>query len=131
MTNKTVESLQKKAASGYKKVVNTLDDKATPILLAGLLVAPQMTAFAANEGNKAITLVINLVAIGLMIRGVLGLAHGLSAYGEAKEDGEGPAMSKAKQQLTGGILMVALGGIFISSIGKSLIGLVSFDSLKW
>ncbi len=52
---------------------------------------------------------------GAAIRAVMGL----SAYTETKSEGEGPEMSKAKNQITASIMAIALGAALIAN-GKSI-----------
>lgn len=67
-------------------------------------------AFAANEAKNLMEMIIKILGALSIIAGAIIGFTGLMAYAEAKSEGEGPAMAKAKNQLTSAVMLVLLGG---------------------
>lgn len=66
-------------------------------------------AFAGNEGKTLFTNIVKLIGAAALAGGAIAGVMGVVAYGEAKSEGEGPAMAKAKNQITGAIILVVIG----------------------
>lgn len=104
--------------------------ESAPALVATAIVGASMmqnVAFAADAKTLFGYIVKGFGGIliaGAAIRAVMGL----SAYTEAKSEGEGPEMSKAKNQITASIMAVALGIALVASGSKfgDLIGTITF-----
>lgn len=104
--------------------------ESAPALVATAIVGASMmqnVAFAADVKTLFGYIVKGfggLLIAGASIRAIMGL----SAYTEAKSEGEGPEMSKAKNQITASIMGVALGIALVASGSKfgDLIGTITF-----
>lgn len=94
--------------------------KAAPHLaiIAALSIMAFNPALAASSSPKDVFDVIIKVLSGFCIAaGAIRAFTGVMAYAEAKDEGEGPAMAKARNQITAAILLVVLGaaGVGLSS----------------
>ena len=105
--------------------------ESAPALVATAIVGASMmqnVALAAADAAKLFETIVKVFG-GLLIAGAtIRAVMGLSAYTEAKSEGEGPEMSKAKNQITASIMAIALGIALeggASSIG-SMIGKITF-----
>ncbi len=90
-------------------------------------------AFAEGEEDNAKTIikwVIKILGGMSVVGGLVVAAGGVVAFGEAKADGEGPAMAKARNQITAGIVMIALGGS-LTAFGNTLAGMVNDNLFKY
>lgn len=67
-------------------------------------------AFAADEGKSLFTNIVKILGALALAAGAITAIMGAIAYAEAKSEGEGPAMAKAKNQITGAVMLGILGG---------------------
>ena len=109
---------------------NKIKESAPALITTAIVGAAMMqnVAFAAADAAKLFEYIVKglggILIAGAAIRAVMGI----SAYTEAKSDGEGPEMSKAKNQITASIMGIALGIALeggASGIG-SMIGKITF-----
>lgn len=96
------------------KVINvkTKIKESAPALVATAVIGASMmqnVAFAAADAAKLFEYIVKglggIVIAGAAIRAVMGL----SAYTDAKSEGEGPEMSKAKNQISASIMGIVFG----------------------
>ena len=111
---------------------NKITESAPALITTAIVGASMMqnVAFAAADAAKLFEYIVKglggILIAGAAIRAVMGI----SAYTEAKSDGEGPEMSKAKNQITASIMGVVLGIALeggASGIG-SMIGKITFGA---
>ena len=100
-----------KATSIVSKIgnkVNELQSKATPYIAAvstGLAMGVTQ-----NVGWAAVSSIISTVlCIVCSVGGGINALTGGVAFAEAKSEGDGPALTKAKNQLAGGAALIAVG----------------------
>lgn len=90
---------------------NKIKESAPALITTAIVGASMMqnVAFAAADASKLFEYIVKglggILIAGSAIRAVMGV----SAYTEAKSDGEGPEMSKAKNQITASIMGIAFG----------------------
>lgn len=124
MKNKTETKIQP-----FIHRISPVAQKAKPLILSLFLTAVIVLSNPAFAGNgaelfKAIVKVLGaLSTAGGAIYGIIGLI----AYAEAKSEGEGPAMAKAKNQLVGAVMLMALGVAMIA--GSSAIAGMIQDNI--
>ena len=106
-----------KHLSLFTKLISTLQTekakKVMPYLSAGcicLCMCCTRFVFAA-DAKEIIELVVKVMGIIAGILGVLTTVMGAMAYAEAKSEGEGPAMAKAKNQIAGGAGLLIIAGV--------------------
>ena len=102
-----------KATSIVSKIgnkVNELQSKATPYIAAvstGLAMGvTQNVGWAA--GSSVSSIISTVLCIVCSVGGINALTGGV-AFAEAKSEGDGPALTKAKNQLAGGAALIAVG----------------------
>lgn len=112
-----------KATSIVSKIgnkVNELQSKATPYIApvsTGLTIGvTQNVGWAA--GSSVASIISTVLCIICSASGGINALTGGIALGEAKSEGDGPAQTKAKNQLVGGVAVVAV-GIAIKAIDIS------------
>lgn len=116
------------------KVINvkTKIKESAPALVATAIIGVSMmqnVAFAAGDASKLFETIVKVFG-GLLIAGsAIRAVMGLSAYTEAKSEGEGPEMSKAKNQITASIMGIALGVALEGGAGSigSMISKITFS----
>lgn len=84
-------------------------------------------AFAAGASDLFTVIVKALGGIALAGAAIWAVM-GAIAYGEAKTDGEGPEMKKAKNQIVGAIILAVVGGALAAGASQigSLVSNISF-----
>lgn len=91
--------------------VNELQSKATPYIAAvstGIAMgATQNVGWAA--GSSVASIISTVLCIICSASGGINALTGAIALGESKSEGDGPAQTKAKNQLVGGAAVVAVG----------------------
>lgn len=103
-----------KATSIVSKIgnkVNELQSKATPYIAAvstGLAMGvTQNVGWAA--GSSVASIISTVLCIICSVGGGINALTGGVAFAEAKSEGDGPALTKAKNQLAGGAALIAVG----------------------
>lgn len=104
--------------------------KAKPYILSFAMMGAMIlgnVAFAAT-GKELFTTIVKALGGLSIASGAIIAIMGLIAYGEAQADGEGPAMAKAKKQLTGAIILVIV-GVALSAGASSIANMITDISL--
>ncbi len=87
--------------------------------------AAKATAFAAGgDATEVFTLVIRILGGIAIIKGAISTYSGLTSYADAKTEGEGPKMARAKDEISGAIILVAI-GLVAEGFAGQLAGLIS------
>ena len=105
-----------KADNKFSRARMTL---ATILGVIGAFFLNSQVVFAAADSNvvSIATMIFKVLgAIGIIGGLIMGIM-GIMAYAEAKSEGEGPAMSKAKNQVIGAIILLAVGGAIFGTSG--------------
>ncbi len=74
--------------------------------------------------------IIKILGAFALIRGGIAGYSGLTNYGEAKSEGEGPAMAKAKGEITAAIILMVVGGAaatFATSFASAITAAINFS----
>lgn len=116
MKNKLV-SIVSKTKNNVKKMGPSL----LSTVIMGFAVLNQ-TAFAATDTTLFTTIVKALGGVSIAGAAIWAIM-GFIAYGEAKTDGEGPEMKKAKNQITGAIILAVV-GLALSAGASTIAGTI-------
>ncbi len=77
----------------------------------------QMMCAYASAADDLMTLIIDIVAKGMIAGAVMLAIMGISKWAGAHSEGDGPEMKKATNTLTAAIIMVVVSAILIASEG--------------
>lgn len=110
-----------------KKIGNFVQKNVLPVL-TGVAVFGAMVlvngALASNKAQEMMTWIIRALGILPLVPGVINGVTGLSAYGQAHAEGDGPAENKAKKQLSGAVMLIVVSIIIIAG-ASTLAGFIS------
>nr|WP_297765591.1 hypothetical protein [uncultured Butyrivibrio sp.] len=84
-------------------------------ILTSCIASFQMLCVYASAAEDLLSLIIDIVAKGLIAGAVILAIMGISKWASAHAEGDGPEMKKATNMLTATIIMVVISAIMIAS----------------
>ncbi len=89
----------------------------TALIASAALFASPVAFAEGPDGGQILSIAIKVLGGIAIVGGGIRLVTGLMAYSEAKEEGEGPAMAKAKGQITAAVILAGVGTAAITFSG--------------
>lgn len=128
--------MKNSSRKNIRKKISDFLVRLTPAMTTAMVVCamamPVLSAAAEGEDNGAKAImktIIGAIFAVAIVAGVITGALGIVAYGEAKSEGAGPEMAKAKNQIVGAIILLALGvagstlkTTLVSALEKAFVG---------
>ncbi len=86
-------------------------------MLTSCIASFQLMSTYASAADDLMTLIVDIVAKGMIAGAVILAIMGISKWAAAHADGDGPEMKKATNSITAAIIMVVVSAILIASEG--------------